>query len=139
MSPNEPPERYILGGKREQQSSPKTNTIPADRYLLARETETAIIAKTNPYPADFRFLARGEILRRKELALASRPNDISWEENGNSSHRGRRTRFQQTDIFLRGARETEIAIIAKTNPNLADFRFLARGEILRRKELALAS
>ena len=71
ISPNEPPERYILGGKREQQSSPKTNTIPADRYLLARETETAIIAKTNPNPADFRFLARGEILRRKELALAS--------------------------------------------------------------------
>jgi hypothetical protein len=87
-----------LGGKREQQSSWKTNTIPADRYLLARETETAIIAD--------------------ELSLMSRPNDNFWG--------GKRKRPL--------ARETETAIIAKTDPNPADLRFLARGEILRRKE-----
>jgi hypothetical protein len=59
----------------------------------------------------------------EELSLMSRPNDNFWG--------GKRKRPL--------ARETETAIIAKTNPDPVDFRFLARGEILRRKESALTS
>lgn len=87
------PNDIILGGKWKppfigEQRDPK----PPERYLLGRKMETATIAED-------------------PIIAAARRTISSWEENGNSQHRGR-TLASWADRYILG-RKTGTAIIAE--------------------------